>query len=145
VEGERELDLMVPLTFMNASGVALEAWRSRWPFAAEELLVVVDDVYLPLGRLRLRGAGSSGGHRGLESIESAMGGREWARLRIGVGSAESAAELRDHVLETFEPEELKTIDEALDRAADAVVLWAQQGLTQAMNRYNRAEKEVSEP
>ncbi len=144
VEG-RELELMTPLTFMNLSGSAIEAWRQRHPLGAEELLVVVDDVYLPLGRLRLRAAGSSGGHRGLESVEAAMGGQEWARLRIGVGAAGSTAELRDHVLDVFADEETPVIDEALERAAEATVCWASEGLNVAMNRYNRQEKEVSEP
>lgn len=140
-DGERELDLMVPLTFMNLSGAAIEVWRSSHALAAEELLVVVDDVYLPLGKLRLRGSGSSGGHRGLESIEVVMGGREWARLRIGVGAAESSEALKEHVLETFEPDELKAMEAALERAADAVLVWAREGLTQAMNQYNKPEQE----
>jgi PTH1 family peptidyl-tRNA hydrolase len=140
-----DLDLMTPLTFMNLSGAAIEAWRRARPLAAEELLVVVDDVYLPLGRLRIRAAGSSGGHRGLESVEAAMGGQEWARLRIGVGAAESSAELRDHVLDVFAAEETPTIEEALERAAEATECWAREGLNIAMNRYNRQEKEVSEP
>ena len=144
VVGERELDLMIPLTFMNGSGEALAEWRASHTLEPEELLVVVDDVYLPLGRLRLRAAGSSGGHRGLESIEAAMGGQQWARLRIGVGAAESSEGLKDHVLDTFEPDELETMEAALDRAADAAEVWAREGLTQAMNQYNKAESEKEE-
>jgi PTH1 family peptidyl-tRNA hydrolase len=142
--GGGELDLMVPLTFMNASGDAWMAWTSRHGAEAEKFLAVVDDVYLPLGKLRLRAAGSSGGHRGLESLEAAIGHTSWSRLRIGVGAAESSEGLRDHVLETFEPEETPVVESALERAADAVECWHREGLTQAMNRFNRPEEEVSE-
>jgi len=140
----REVDLMVPLTFMNRSGEAVGVWRERHAFDAEGLLVLVDDVYLPLGRLRFRAAGSSGGHRGLESLEEALGGRAWNRLRIGVGAAVNAAELRDHVLETFEPGEAEAVEATLGRAAEAAECWCLEGLTQAMNRFNRPEEEVSE-
>jgi PTH1 family peptidyl-tRNA hydrolase len=143
VEG-RSLDLCVPLTFMNATGAALTAWRARHPLEPSDLLVVVDDVYLPLGRLRIRGAGSAGGHNGLASIESALESREWARLRVGVGAAGSSEQLVEHVLDEFGPEELKPMEQAIERAAEAVVTWTTEGLTQAMNRFNRWEEEVSE-
>ena len=129
------VDLLVPLTFMNDSGEALEAWREHHAFDPAALLVVVDDVYLPLGRLRLRAAGSSGGHHGLESLERAVG-PEFARLRIGVGAAPEAGTLRDHVLEEFEEHERMAADEALERAADAVECWLAEGLLAAMNRFN---------
>jgi len=132
----RPVGLLEPLTFMNASGEALRAWREQEGLE-EELLVVSDDVYLPLGRLRVRAAGSSGGHRGLESIEAAVGGRDYARLRIGIGVAESSAELREHVLEEFAPDEMPALDEAIRRAADAVESWLAEGTLGAMNRFNR--------
>ena len=91
----RVVHLLQPLTYMNRSGEALLAWREREPDDPDSLLVVTDDVYLPIGRLRVRAGGSSGGHRGLESVEAALGSRGWARLRIGVGAAGDAAELRD--------------------------------------------------
>ena len=142
--GGGEVSLMVPLTFMNASGEALEAWRERRGLETGELLVLVDDVYLPLGRLRLRGSGSSGGHLGLESVEATLGGRDWSRLRIGVGAAAGAASLREHVLEVFGAEEEAAVKELIERAADAAECWCREGLTQAMNRYNRPEEEVPE-
>jgi PTH1 family peptidyl-tRNA hydrolase len=112
----------------------------------EDLLVVSDDVYLPLGVLRLRSRGSSGGHRGLESVEGALGTREFARLRIGVGAAESSAHMREHVLEEFSADEQPVVDEAVLRAADAVECWVAEGMRRAMNRFNRrAGKEVQEP
>ena len=141
----RTVDLMLPLTFMNLSGAAIDVWRSRHAFDPGTFLVVVDDVYLPLGRLRFRPAGSSGGHRGLESLEAALEGREWNRLRIGVGAAENAAELREHVLEEFTAEEAGAVDALIGRSADAVECWCLEGMTQAMNRFNRSEEEeVSE-
>ena len=140
----REVDLLVPLTFMNRSGAALEAWRERHGLEKDGLLVLVDDVYLPVGALRLRGLGSSGGHQGLESIEGTLGTREYARLRIGVGASESAR-LEEHVLEELPRDEEETLAEALARAADAVECWIGEGLLVAMNRFNRkARKEVEE-
>ncbi len=96
-----------------------------------------DDVYLPLGRLRLRAHGSSGGHRGLESIEAAVGGRDYARLRIGVGEVETSAELREHVLGEIAPEEAPVLEAAVRRAADAVECWVAEGALGAMNQFNR--------
>jgi PTH1 family peptidyl-tRNA hydrolase len=132
----RVVDLVVPLTYMNASGAALETWRERHGLDPAGLLVVVDDVYLPVGSLRLRAAGSSGGHRGLESLEAVVG-REFARLRVGVGAAEDAAGLREHVLDEFEEDERAVVDEAVERAADAVECWLDEGVLAAMNRFNR--------
>ena len=137
------VDLLVPLTYMNASGGALEAWGQQHAFDLAGLLVVVDDVYLPVGSLRMRVAGSSGGHRGLESIEAVVG-REFARLRIGVGAAEEAAELREHVLDEFDEEERAVVDEAIERAADAVECWLGEGALAAMNRFNRRTR-MEEP
>jgi len=128
--------LLQPLTYMNLSGEAIEAWRGRHG-REQELLVVSDDVYLPLGFVRVRASGSSGGHRGLESIETAVGGRDYARLRVGVGTAETSAELKEHVLEEFAPEELPALEEAVRLAADAVECWAAEGVLSAMNRFNR--------
>ncbi|MBI5170027.1 MAG: aminoacyl-tRNA hydrolase [Candidatus Eisenbacteria bacterium] len=143
--GGHDVVLMKPLTFMNRSGDAWMQWRERHELDAADLLVVSDDVYLPLGALRLRANGSSGGHRGLESIEGALGHREYARLRFGVGAAESSAELREHVLEEFAPEEAPALEEAVRHAADAVECWVSQGTLAAMNQFNRkVRKEDSE-
>ncbi len=134
--GDTRVDLVVPLTFMNTSGEALAAWKERHGLDPASLLVVVDDVYLPVGRLRLRAAGSSGGHRGLESLEPLLG-EDFARLRLGVGAAEDSAGLREHVLEEFEEAEAPEVNEMLERAADAVECWLAEGLEATMNRYNR--------
>lgn len=143
--GGQEVVLLAPLTFMNASGEAIQEWQDRHGLDAGELLVVSDDVYLPLGTLRLRAGGSSGGHRGLESIESTVGHRDYARLRVGVGAAESSEALREHVLEEFAPEEMPALEEAIRRAADAVECWLAEGTLAAMNRFNRrVRREESE-
>lgn len=143
--GGEDVELMVPLTFMNASGEAVVEWRLRHGFDPAELLVVTDDVYLPLGALRLRPGGSSGGHRGLESLEAALGSRDYARLRVGVGAALDSAALREHVLEEFAPEELPVLESTVRLAADAVECWVARGTLAAMNQFNRrVRKEVSE-
>jgi len=144
--GGVDVELMEPLTFMNLTGEAVERWMREHGGPPEDLLVVSDDVYLPVGTLRLRTRGSSGGHRGLESVEAALGSRDFARLRIGVGTAESSAELREHVLNAFSPDERPRVDEAVLQAADAVECWVAEGIRTAMNRFNRrAGKEVQEP
>ena len=132
----REVDLMTPLTYMNRSGEALQAWRERHGLDPATTLVVTDDVYLPIGMLRLRPRGSSGGHRGLESLATALEGTEFARLRVGVGEV-AAAELREHVLAPPTAEETESLAEAIDRAADAVECWTEEGILAAMNRFNR--------
>lgn len=137
VVGGREVHLVQPLTFMNLSGEALAAFGERHAETPEDVLVVADDVYLPVGTVRLRARGSSGGHRGLESLESAVGHAGYARLRIGVGSAGSTAELREHVLEEFDTEEQAAADEVVRQAADAVECWLGEGILAAMNRFNR--------
>lgn len=129
-------DIVEPLTFMNRSGEALARWRERRPFELAELLVVGDDVYLPVGAIRLRAGGSSGGHNGLASVEAALGTREFARLRLGVGER-GDRRLREHVLERFDDDEERRVEEAVGIAADAVETWLREGLTAAMNRYNR--------
>lgn len=133
---DREVELLQPLTTMNLSGQALADVRER-DGMEDELLVVTDDVYLPLGMLRVRASGSSGGHRGLESIEAAVGGPQYVRLRIGVGAAEAAAALREHVLEEFAPEDIPALEAAVRRAADCVETWVAEGVLAAMNRFNR--------
>lgn len=140
------VELMRPLSYMNRSGEALERWVQERGGLPEDLLVVMDDVWLPVGTLRLRARGSSGGHRGLESVEAALATRDFARLRIGVGAAGSPEGLRDHVLEPFGADELPQVEEAIGRAADAVECWATEGIGNAMNRFNRGvSKEVEEP
>ena len=144
--GGEAVEVMRPQTYMNLSGQALEHWMRDQELSPEAMLVVSDDVYLPVGGLRLRAHGSSGGHRGLESLEAALGHRDFARLRVGVGAAESSADLKEHVLETFGPDEEPVVERVVQEAADAVECWAREGIERAMNRFNRRmSKEVPEP
>lgn len=133
--GQKRVALVQPLTFMNLSGAALTAWRERNPDDGE-LLVVADDIYLPVGWLRIRRTGSSGGHRGLESIEQALASASYARLRVGVGAVASG-ELKQYVLEEPTAAEAGAIEEAIRVAADAVECWLEEGILAAMNRFNR--------
>ena len=143
---ERSLAIVMPLRFMNLSGEALEVFRERHgAISPANCLVVVDDVYLPTGTLRLRAQGSDGGHNGLESVRLALGSAEFPRLRIGVGEPDDGSDvLADHVLSEFEPEELPLVRESIERACDAALLWAREGITAAMNQFNvrpRAERD----
>jgi PTH1 family peptidyl-tRNA hydrolase len=129
-----------PLTFMNLSGRAIADRAQFYKVAVADILVVSDDVNLPLGRLRARGSGSEGGHNGLRSVAEALGTDGYARLRIGVGRGDPRWDLADHVLARFEPDERPAIDEAVERAADAVETWIDVGLVPMMNVFNRAEE-----
>jgi PTH1 family peptidyl-tRNA hydrolase len=135
--GEHEVRLLKPLTYMNRSGVALLPLLDVPEFApATDLLVVVDDTALPVGRLRLRARGSAGGHNGLKSIEAVLGTRDYARLRIGVGEKTPGSNLADHVLAEFQPEEEDQIVELLPIATEAVTAWVEHGAERA-TRFNR--------
>jgi PTH1 family peptidyl-tRNA hydrolase len=131
--------LAKPLTFMNLSGHAVQGVLQFYKIELPDLLVIVDDVNLELGRLRARGAGSAGGHNGLKSVIEALGTEDFARLRIGVGRGDARRDLADHVLATFDPEERASVVEAADRAADAAELFVAEGIAAVMNRFNRKE------
>ena len=125
-----------PTTFMNLSGWAVREIASFHKLSPTELLIVVDDADLPLGRLRLRTGGSAGGHNGLKSIIQELGTMEFPRLRVGVGR--QPGELKNHVLGRFSDDERAQIDAAVKRAADAAELFATENILAAMNRYNAA-------
>ena len=131
--------LAKPLTFMNLSGHAVGELLRFFKIDAADLLVVVDDVALELGRLRARPSGSAGGHNGLKSLIGQLGGDGFARLRVGVGRGDARRDLADHVLARFEPEERPIIAEAVDRAAAAAELFVTEGIQAVMNRFNRKE------
>lgn len=123
---------------MNRSGDALRALRSPNWDPAEDLLVLVDDVSLPPGRFRLRGAGSPGGHNGLRSIEAALHRQDYPRLRIGVGAKPPEYDdLADWVLGRFTPDERTALEQILDPMAEAVECWVAEGIEAAMTRFNR--------
>ena len=125
-----------PTTFMNLSGWAVREIAAFHKLSPPDLLVVVDDADLPLGRLRMRTGGSAGGHNGLKSIIQELGTFEFPRLRVGVGR--QPGELKNHVLGRFSDEERAQIDAAVKRAADAAELFAKEDILAAMNRYNAA-------
>lgn len=136
--GVHDVLLVEPLTFMNRSGGALAPLVQSPDFdVASDLLVVVDDTALDVGRVRLRPDGSSGGHNGLKSVEAALGTRRYARLRVGVGAAPPGSDLADWVLSPFEEPDEKTILDLLPSLVDAVALWLEEGPDAAANRYNR--------
>ncbi len=128
--------LCQPQTFMNSSGEAVGAVVNFYRLPLTELLVVVDDADLPLGEIRLRPGGSSGGHHGLESIEQHLGTREFARLRIGIGRADGAREITDHVLGRFDAGEAVLMEKVFGRAADQAECWLAAGIEKAMNQFN---------
>jgi PTH1 family peptidyl-tRNA hydrolase len=132
----RSLVLCQPQTFMNASGEAVGPMVRFYRLPLERLLVLVDDADLPLGHIRLRPRGSSGGHHGLESIEAALGSGDFARLRIGIGRQPGAREITDYVLSRFYPEETELLKKVLARAAEQVECWLTEGIQKAMSRYN---------
>ena len=127
--------LAKPRTFMNASGLAARYLMDRFGATPDRMLVVVDDLDLPLGTMRVRGTGGSGGHRGLDSITEAVRSEGYPRLRIGIGRPQDAGAVA-HVLSKFAPEEETVLAEVLARAADAAETWAEHGVDAAMNRFN---------
>lgn len=133
------VQVLKPQTYMNRSGAALAPLRAQPEFdPSQDLLILVDDVALPIGRYRLRGAGSAGGHNGLKSIEGALQRQDYARLRIGVGPVPPGVEdLSDFVLAEFTPEESEILSNLLAPMADAVESWLESGIEQAMTRFNR--------
>jgi PTH1 family peptidyl-tRNA hydrolase len=139
--------LVKPLTFMNLSGRAVaELARFYKIVPADDLLVVVDEVALPTGRLRLRGQGSAGGHNGLRSIVECLGTEEFPRLRVGVGRGDPRRALTDHVLARIASEEREPLRLAAERAADAAEAFIARGLIAAMNEYNRdPAQDASDP
>jgi PTH1 family peptidyl-tRNA hydrolase len=133
--------LVKPLRYMNLSGAALKAaLRQTEVDAGTDLLVVADDIDLPLGRVRLRRSGSAGGHNGLRSIIADLGTDEFHRLRIGVGRAGEAV---DHVLATFKPDERELADEMVQVGADAAERWLSEGIDEAMNAFNGIELDAT--
>ena len=135
----RKVLLCEPETYMNRSGAAVGKVAEYFRVPPGQLLVVVDDADLPLGEIRLRSQGSSGGHHGLESIEQRLGTREYARLRIGIGrTARAIREITDHVLGRFSAEEAALLKKVLDRAGHQVECWLCEGIAKAMSQFNGA-------
>lgn len=144
ISGER-LILLRPLTFMNRSGLSIgEALRFHKLDPTTELLVVVDDMALPCGSIRLRGEGGAGGHQGLLDLERHLGRKVYGRCRVGIDGP-GAQSWSDYVLGRFRPEQQPLVAEGISLAADAVECWAASGLHAAMNRFNRGERSETPP
>lgn len=138
--GERTVWLARPLTYMNVSGEAVGAMTRYYRIPVAATLIVVDDADLPLGTLRMRPDGSSGGHHGLESVESHLGTRGYARLRLGIGRNDEGPsgmrEISGHVLGRFSASEQEVFGRVLPQAVAQVTCWLEQGIEKAMARYN---------
>jgi PTH1 family peptidyl-tRNA hydrolase len=132
---ETRVMIAKPQTFMNLSGDAVSKLVSFYKIALTDLLVVYDDLDLPLGKLRLRPKGSAGGHHGMESIITRLGASDFPRLRVGIGRPNPDADI-DHVLGTFSDEELAVMEETFARAVQAIEVWLRDGIDVAMSRFN---------
>jgi PTH1 family peptidyl-tRNA hydrolase len=128
--------LAEPQTFMNLSGEAVGALVKYYQLPLEKILVVVDDADLPLGEIRLRPGGGTGGHHGLESVTQHLGSKAFARLRIGIGRKGEAREITGHVLGKFGADEAALLKKVLERAASQMECWVDAGLQKAMNQFN---------
>jgi PTH1 family peptidyl-tRNA hydrolase len=135
--------LVKPLTFMNNSGQAIGELLRYFKTDAGDLLVIVDEAQLPLGRLRARATGSAGGHNGLKSIIAHLG-PDFARLRLGVGRGDERRDLADHVLATFEKDEGAEVERMKTRAADAAEMFVTDGIAAVMNAFNGGDPATTE-
>jgi PTH1 family peptidyl-tRNA hydrolase len=134
--GEADVVMLKPQTFMNASGEAVGRARRDLRLDPEEILVVYDDLDLRVGRVRIRQRGSAGGHRGVESVIEALGSKEFPRVRVGVGRPPGEGEPIDYLLDAPGAEDAAILQEAVDRAADAIEVFLGHGIVSAMNRFN---------
>lgn len=129
--------IVKPLTYMNRSGAAVKELMDRFSCARDSILAVCDDASLPLGQLRFRPGGSSGGQKGLQSIIEQLGSDDFPRLRLGIGGAPKAMPLEDYVLDRFLPEEEQSLEDMIWKARDGVLCLLESGVLEAMNRFNQ--------
>lgn len=132
-----ELILLKPSTYMNLSGQAVRYWAQQEKIPVERILVVVDDLSLPVGKIRMRGSGSAGGHNGLKNIESCMMTQNYARIKFGIGNEFPKGTQIDFVLGKFSDEDNKLIAEKLDYVGEMIQSFCLQGLDRTMNQYNK--------
>jgi PTH1 family peptidyl-tRNA hydrolase len=141
--GDEPVVLAKPLTFMNASGTAIGGLLHYFKIDPADLLVIVDEVHLPLGRLRARSRGSAGGHNGLKSIIEHVGS-DFSRLRIGVGRGDNRRDLADHVLARFESNEADEVARMIARATEAAEMFITSGIAAVMNGFNGGDPATTE-
>ena len=132
----RTLVLLKPNTYMNLSGKAVSYWMQKEKIALEDLLVIVDDLALPFGSLRLKGQGSDGGHNGLKSINALLGTTAYARLRYGIGNDFLKGQQVDYVLGNWDEKEREELPELLQRGGEIITSFVLQGMTRTMNVFN---------
>jgi PTH1 family peptidyl-tRNA hydrolase len=142
--GEQEVALAKPQTYMNLSGMAVRELAERYEVAAAQILVVVDEVALPWGSLRIRERGSAGGHNGLKSVIGALGTDEFVRLRLGIQPDHPVGDLSAYVLHRMRKSELEAAAELVERAANAVECAVTEGVRRAMNQFNRRPPDAGE-
>jgi len=135
-----KLMLLKPLTYMNLSGRAVQAAMAFYQLTASQILIVLDDMALPVGMIRMRSGGSSGGHNGLKDIERALATNQYPRLRLGIDPPPVRLPGKDYVLGRFSPEQRPWMDNAVKKAADAAICWMENGIETAMNRFNSKEE-----
>jgi len=134
IDGHR-VALMQPTTFMNRSGLSASEALRFYKLQAHDMMVLVDDIALPMGRMRLRPEGSAGGHNGLKDIEQKLATATYPRLRLGIDPPGRVPQV-DYVLHKFSPDQIRKLDPMLDRACDAITCWLADGIELAMTRYN---------
>jgi peptidyl-tRNA hydrolase, PTH1 family len=139
----RDVLFVKPLTFMNASGEAIGELLRYFKIDVADLLVVVDEIQLPLAKLRARARGSAGGHNGLKSVVQYVGD-DFARLRLGVGRGDARRDLADHVLARFEKDEAADVERMITRAADATEVFVTAGIAAVMNQFNGGDPATTE-
>ena len=138
--GSEKVLLLEPLTYMNLSGQSVQAAMAFYNVFPQDLMVVLADLALPTGRLRLRGGGSSGGHNGLKDIQRAIGTDQYPRLRLGIDAPPERVPGKDYVLGRFTEAQRQLVDPAIARSCGAILTWIDQGLNTAMNQFNADEK-----
>ncbi|HEX3152561.1 MAG TPA: aminoacyl-tRNA hydrolase [Gemmataceae bacterium] len=144
-DGAEQVLLLKPETFMNLSGRAVRAVIDFYRVKVADVLIVCDDIALPLGKLRARAKGSDGGQKGLRSIQEHLRTADYSRLRIGVGSPGEHTDAADYVLSRFKPGERTAVDDAIAQAAQAVLLWIRGGIDGCMNKVNGEPKPPKPP
>lgn len=137
--GDLKLILLKPQQYMNRSGHAAATAAGYYKLSAQEVMVVLDDLALPVGQLRIRAKGSAGGHNGLKDIIARLGSDAFARLRIGIGDS-GMRDAADYVLSRFSGDEQAAIESAVNRSVEALLYWAQNGAEAAMNRFNTRDE-----
>jgi PTH1 family peptidyl-tRNA hydrolase len=138
--GSEKVLLLKPMTYMNLSGRSVQAAMAFYQLSPPDIMIVLDDLALPCGKLRIRPGGSDGGHNGLKDIQRALATPQYPRLRIGIDPPPPRVPGRDYVLGRFSEEQRKLVDPALKRAAGALVTWIDKGIETAMSQFNAEEK-----